>query len=119
MGATSQWCDRRTPERRQLLFSSLSIPRSLLALLTVALCSGFVFAEADYDPSGDRYQYSSSDDSETSVLPLETVHEVTFVKMPVVRSKLEEATGDEITYSLVWICHAGDCMAVDPFRFNK
>jgi hypothetical protein len=88
-----------------------------LAAAAALLC-GAAFAET-YDPSGDRYVGAPDRGPTKSVLPIETVEYVTYVKMPEIRQRIERNTGKSITYSLVFVQVGPDVMAVDPFRFNR
>ena len=89
----------------------------LLALLLVlAVGSGFA---ATYDPEGDRFVGAGDEGAKKSVLPVETVEAITFGVMPRVYGRVEDNTGESVTYSFVIVQVGGDVMHVDPFRFNR
>lgn len=95
----------------------ISFRLSLCSLLLAFVLVGAAVAE--HDPSGDKFLGASDRAAAGSVLPVDTVHDITFGTLAEVRERLERNTGDEVEYSLVWICVGDDCMAVDPFRFNR
>lgn len=92
-------------------------PSRLVAALLCVLLAGAALAE--HDPSGDRTYGANENATEASVLPVETIHDITYDTLPRVHELIEENTGAEVEYSLVHICVGSDCMAVDPFRFNR
>ena len=79
--------------------------RTLLVAVIFAVLAGFSFAQ--HNPDGDRIQSANANAT------------ITYTRMPQVRERLEANTGNEVEYSYVIVCVGADCMAVDPFRFNR